>query len=60
MSDFNLYFIDTNIFLRVFVKENEKAFKECLDILELVKNGKIKAFINNLVIAEVNWILKRI
>lgn len=53
------YFIDANIFLRVFVKENEKHYKECFNLLKLVKNGKIKAFTSSLVIAEVNWVLNR-
>ena len=51
------YFIDTNIFLRVFVKDNEKAFKECLVLLTIVKENKIEAYTSSIVLAEINWTL---
>lgn len=57
MEDSNLYFIDTNIFLRVLVKEDKKTFKECFEILEKIKQGKIKAFTSSLVLTEVGWVL---
>lgn len=60
MKDSNLYFIDTNIFLRVFIKENELAFEESCKILELVKSGKIKAFTSSLVLTEINFVLGKI
>lgn len=37
------YFIDTNIFLRV-LKEDNKTFKDCFDFLDMIRDGKIKAF----------------
>jgi len=49
------YFIDTNIFLRFFIKENQKTFKETEKIIQLIKDGKIKAFTSYLVIAELDW-----
>ena len=57
-EDIENYFIDTNIFLRVFVKENEKSYNDCLSFLHVVENGKNKFFISNFVIAEINWVLK--
>jgi len=50
-------FIDTNIFLRTIVKENEKTFKECLAFLKAVNDGKIKAVTSTLVILEINFVL---
>lgn len=60
MKDSNLYFIDTNIFLRVLIKENELAFNQSYKILELIKLGKIKAFTSSLVLAEINFVLGKI
>ncbi len=57
MKEHSLYFIDTNIFLRVLIKENEKTFGECFGILNKIKKGEIKAFTSSLVLAEINWVL---
>lgn len=51
------YFIDTNVFLRVLVKEDNKTFSDCFNFLDLVRNGKIKAFTSDIVLAEINWTL---
>jgi predicted nucleic acid-binding protein len=52
-----VYFIDTNIFIRVLVKDNEKIFQDCKKFLTLISKGKIKAFTSALVLSEVNWVL---
>jgi len=46
-----VYFIDTNIFIRVLELENEKMFEECSGVLRLIKNGEVKAFTSNLVLS---------
>ena len=51
------YFIDTNIFLRVLIKDDEKTFSGCIRFLELVREDKIKAFTSSLVLAEACWTL---
>jgi len=51
------YFIDSNIFLRVMVRENKKSFRESLDFLQKVESGKIEAVTSNIVLAEVVWVL---
>ena len=51
------YFIDTNIFLRLLVKDEEKTFNDCFKLLEHVREGKIKAFTSSIVLAEVCWTL---
>jgi len=53
-----VYFIDTNIFLRVLVKENEETFKECSKILNLVRQNKISVFTSSLVLSEIEWVLE--
>lgn len=51
------YFIDSNIFLRTIVKENQRVFKDCRSFLQLIKSNQIKAFTCGLVLAEVLWVL---
>jgi len=53
-----VYLLDTNIFVRFFVKEDEKSFNECYTLLDKVQRNLIKAVTNTLVIAEVVWLLK--
>lgn len=51
------YFIDTNIFLRVLINEDESTYRECIHLLSAIKRKKIKAVTSNLVIAEIVWTL---
>lgn len=52
------YFVDTNIFLRLFVKEDEKSFKECYQFFKLMEGRKIRAFTSPLVLVEIDWVLE--
>lgn len=52
------YFIDTNIFLRFFLKENEKTLRETKKVINLIKKNVIKAITSHLVIAELDWTMK--
>lgn len=54
------YFVDSNIFLRALLKDEERSFPDCLKFLNKIKEGEINAFTSNLVLAEINWILLRI
>ena len=51
-----IYFIDTNIFLRVLIKEEK--FEECYQFLDLVRQNKIKAITSSPVMAEIDWVLE--
>lgn len=52
------YLIDTNIFLRIFVKEDKTSHQECIELLSKIKQRKIDACTSSLVLAEVAWSLK--
>lgn len=52
------YLLDSNIFLRTLVKEDEKDFQECIGLLEKVKRAEIKAVTAGVILAEVGWVLK--
>jgi predicted nucleic acid-binding protein len=60
MAESKIYFIDTNIFLRALILEDEQMTRRSTDFLSLVKQGKIKACLNDLVLAEVNWVLRQV
>lgn len=51
------YFIDTNIFLRTLIKEDETSFKNCYHFLEAIRYNKIKGITSSLVMAELAWTL---
>lgn len=49
-------FIDTNIFLRYFIKEDATLYEECEQFLKQVAEGKIRAFTNMLVVSEIYFV----
>lgn len=49
--------IDTNIFLRVFVKESRQMFEECKQFLQLISQGGMAAYTNTVVLIEVQFVL---
>lgn len=49
------YFIDSNIFLRVIIKDNPQKVKECENFFEKIRRGNIQAFTSNLILAEIAW-----
>lgn len=51
------YFIDTNIFLRTLIKEDEQVFNECYRILNAIKENVIQGFTSHIVLAEIVWTL---
>lgn len=52
-----MWLIDTNVFLRVLVREDETCFLESKALLERVKQGEIKALSCGIVLAELVWVL---
>jgi predicted nucleic acid-binding protein len=54
------YFVDTNIFLRVLLKDELRSFNECVRFLDKIKQGEISGFTSTLVLAEINWVLLNI
>ncbi|HBL39745.1 TPA: hypothetical protein DDZ10_03695 [Candidatus Uhrbacteria bacterium] len=51
----NKYFIDTNIFLRVIAKDDEKKTRDCEVVIEALTNGHITGVTSTLVLAEFAW-----
>lgn len=53
-----LYLIDTNIFLRVLVKEDEASFQSGLKLLEGIKQKQWNAVVPGIVLSEIAWTLR--
>jgi len=51
-------FVDTNVFLRFFVKDVPSHYEKALALFEKAENGKIKLETSELVIAEIVWVLE--
>jgi predicted nucleic-acid-binding protein len=52
------YVVDSNIFLRTLIKEDEKSFADCTHFLNLVKRNKLVAIVPGIVLSEIVWVLK--
>jgi len=54
----NPVFVDTNVFLRFFVRDVESFYHKAKDLFEKGESGKLKLETNDLVIAEIVWVLE--
>ncbi|KKQ51785.1 hypothetical protein A2865_04015 [Candidatus Woesebacteria bacterium RIFCSPHIGHO2_01_FULL_39_17] len=52
-----IYFIDSNIFLRVLIQEDVQSFQICGNILAQIEGKKINAVTSDIVLAEIVWVL---
>ncbi|MBU0978519.1 MAG: PIN domain-containing protein [Patescibacteria group bacterium] len=53
-----IYILDTNIFLRTLIKENDQTFADCVKLLGLIKSYQVEAVLPGVVLSEVAWVLK--
>mgnify|MGYP001565614414 CR=1 FL=1 len=53
-----VYFLDTNIFVRIIVSDEKEMTEECERLLEQVRAGQIEAATSPVVLMEVGWLLK--
>ena len=52
-----IFFIDSNIFLRVLIQEDVQSFQICSNLLRQIEGKKINAVTSDLVFAEIVWVL---
>ena len=57
-NDPGAFLIDSNIFLRVIVRDEEHTWQDCVDILSAVEQNHIKVYIPMVVAAEIQYVLK--
>lgn len=53
-------FIDSNIWLRFFLADDEKSFKACQKLFQRIEAGKIKPYTSTIILLEVGYILSSI
>jgi predicted nucleic acid-binding protein len=51
-------FLDANVFLRAILGDDRRKSTECLELLELVDNGNLRAVTSMLVVNEILWVLE--
>lgn len=51
-------FVDTNVFLRFFVRDVEPFYQKAKELFEKAENGEMKLETSDLVIAEIVWVLE--
>lgn len=51
-------FVDTNVFLRFFVRDVESFYHKARELFEKAENGTIKLNTSDLIIAEIVWVLE--
>lgn len=54
-----MIFIDSNIFIRFFVKDDSEKSQKTEDLFKDIIKGKIKYITNTMVIAEIIWTLEK-
>lgn len=52
--------LDTNIFLRFYVKEDAVTHQECIHLLNVCNQGSHRPYTSNIVISEVIYVLSRL
>ncbi len=53
-------FLDTNIFLRFIVIENQETYNETKSLFSILKEGKLRPYTSNTVISELIYILVKL
>ncbi|MFA5770598.1 MAG: PIN domain-containing protein, partial [Patescibacteria group bacterium] len=51
------YFIDTNYFLRLLLRDDEKQFEEVYSVFQQAVNQKVKIYTSVIVFFEIYWVL---
>ncbi|MEW6066718.1 MAG: PIN domain-containing protein [Nitrospirota bacterium] len=54
----NPVFVDTNVFLRFFVKDVESLYVKAKELFEKTEKGELKLETTDIVIAEIVWVLE--
>ncbi|PIS38820.1 MAG: hypothetical protein COT34_01700 [Candidatus Nealsonbacteria bacterium CG08_land_8_20_14_0_20_43_11] len=57
MKEFN-YFIDSNVFLRPIVKDDQKKLSDCEKFFKQIEKFGPISFISDAVLAEIAWVLR--
>ena len=53
-------FLDTNVWLRYFLRDQEEHFKSCLTLFEYIEQGKIQPYTSSIVFLEIQYVLEKV
>lgn len=53
-------FLDTNVLLRFFLRDDEKQYKDVYKLISFIEKGEFKPYTSTIVFLEVNYVLKNI
>lgn len=53
-------FLDTNIWLRLFLQDVQKQYELVLDLISQIESGRFKSYTSSLILMEVNFILEKV
>jgi len=53
-------FLDTNVFLRFFLKDNEKQYQDVCKIFSKIEEGEFKPYTSAIVFLEFNYVARKI
>lgn len=51
-------FVDTNVFLRFFIRDDESFYHKAMSLFEKAENAQVKLETSDMVIAEIIWVLE--
>ena len=54
-----MIFLDTNVFLRFYLRDDASKAERCKDLLRDIASGKKRAVTSTMVVAEIVWVLER-
>lgn len=53
-------FLDTNFLLRFYLKDDEKQFEDCRDLVSQIEEGKFGVYTSSIVFLEISYVLKSV
>jgi len=53
-------FLDTNVFLRFFLRDNESQYQNVCKLFEKIEEGKFKPYTSSIVFLELNYVTRKI
>lgn len=49
--------LDSNIWIRYLIRDNEVSFRSCLALFEAFEKGEIRPYISTIILLEIYWVL---
>lgn len=51
------FFLDSNVWIRYLMRDKEESYRSCLQLMEIIEQGKIRPYISTIVLLEIYWVL---